>query len=170
MKGWHEDVTDDEAEAAYQCIKAKAKAAFAKSSEEGAAVYQSWKRYNTGAYTSGTHGGRFVNNFANEVGSAYGKYEEFGSVPVGTILAKDSFGVNKRGEVKLGPLFTMVKMEAGFNESSRDWQYVLILPNGKTMGATGGENAKKVNFCIKCHESVNELDQMFFLPDEYRVQ
>lgn len=170
VKGWHEDVSDAEAEAAYQCIKAKAATVFEKSAEEGAASYQSWKRYNTGAYVSGTHGGRFVNNFANETGEAYGKFEEFGSMPVGSILAKDSFGVNKRGEVKLGPLFTMVKKEAGFNEKSRDWQYVLILPNGKTMGATGGENGKKVEFCIACHEAVNELDQMFFLPDEYRVR
>lgn len=170
VKGWHDDVTDEEAEAAYQCIKAKAGATFAGSDEEGAAVYQSWKRYNTGAYLSATHGGRFVNNYANETGAAYGKFEESGSMTVGSVLAKDSFGVNKRGEVKLGPLFTMVKKEAGFNERSRDWQYVLILPNGKTMGATGQESGKKVDFCIACHESVNELDQMFFLPDEYRVQ
>jgi len=170
VKGWHEDVTDEEAEAAYQCIKSKAEAAFSKSAEKGAGEYQSWKRYNSGAYVSGTHGGRFVNNYANETGAAYGKFEEFGSMAVGSVLAKDSFGVNKRGEVMMGPLFTMVKMAAGFNASSRDWQYVLVLPNGKTMGATGGENSKKVDFCIQCHESVNELDQMFFLPDDYRLQ
>ena len=101
---------------------------------------------------------------------AYGKYEESGVLPAGAVLAKDSFGVTKRGEVRIGPLFTMVKMEKGFNEASADWQYVLITPKAKTIGATGGANAKKVNFCIKCHQSAEDWDQMFFLPDEYRVQ
>ena len=129
-----------------------------------------WKRYNTGAYPSGTHGGRMVNNYANAVAANYGKFEEFGSMPVGSVLVKDSFGVNKRGEVRVGPLFTMVKMEKGFNDASADWNYVLITPKGQTRGATAGPNANKVNFCIKCHESAADWDQMFFLPEDYRVQ
>ena len=170
VKGWAEEVTDDEAEAAYRCVFNKITTAYAKSDEDGAKEFGGWKRYNTGAYPSDTHGGRMVNNYANAVAVNYGKFEEFGSMPVGSVLVKDSFGVNKRGEVRVGPLFTMVKKEAGFNEASADWQYVLITPKGKTIGATGGANAKKVNFCIKCHESAADWDQMFFLPDDYRVQ
>ena len=75
VKGWSDDVEDEEAEAAYNCIKAKLAAAYGKSDEEGAKDYQAWKRYNVTAYPSGTHGNRFVNNFANDVGNAYGKYE-----------------------------------------------------------------------------------------------
>lgn len=170
VKGWAEDVSDEEAEAAYQCMFDKIVKAYAKSDETGAKEFSGWKRYNTVAYPSGTHGGRFVNNYANDAAANYGKYEDFGSMPVGSVLAKDSFGVTKRGEVRMGPLFTMVKMEAGFNKASADWQYVLITPKAKTIGATGGANAKKVNFCIKCHEGAEDWDQMFFLPDEYRVQ
>jgi len=170
VKGWAEDVTDDEAEAAYRCIFNKITEIYAKSDEDGAKEFGTWKRYNTGAYPSGTHGGRMVNNYANAVAANYGKYEEFGSMPVGSILVKDSFGVTKRGEVRVGPLFTMVKMEKGSNEASADWNYVLITPKAKTIGSTAGQNAKKVNFCIKCHQSAEDWDQMFFLPDEYRVQ
>ena len=170
VKGWAEDVTDEEAEAAYQCVIDKIKGIYAKSEETGAKEFLGWKRYNTVAYPSGTHGGRFVNNYANATADAYGKFEESGVLPTGAVLAKDSFGVTKRGEVRIGPLFTMVKMEKGFNKASADWQYVLITPKAKTIGATGGANAKKVNFCIKCHQSAEDWDQMFFLPDEYRVQ
>ena len=169
-QGWSDDVEDEEAEAAYNCIKDKLAAAYGKSDEEGAKDYQAWKRYNVTAYQSGTHGNRFVNNFANDVGNAYGKYEESGEMPVGTVLIKDSFGVNKKGQVKRGPLFSMIKMEKGFNEKSGDWRYALIQPNGKVMGATGGKNSKKMNFCIKCHIEVADQDSMFFLPEDLRVE
>ncbi len=169
VKGWAEDVSDDEAEAAYNCIKADLASRYDKSDEPGAKGYQSYTRYNTVAYPSDTHGGRLVNNFGDATAANYGKFEEFGSMPVGSILVKDSFGVNKRGEVRPGPLFTMVKMEAGFNEESADWRYALITPKAKLMGATNGDNGKKVQFCISCHAAAEEFDQMFFLPDDYRV-
>lgn len=170
VKGWAEEVTDDEAEAAYQCVIDKIAGIYGKIERLDIGKYQSWKRYNTVAYPSGTHGGRMVNNYGNDTGKAYGKYEESGVMPVGTVLAKDSFGVNKKGEVKVGPLFTMVKMESGFNSDSADWEYALYTPKGKLMGATNGDNSKKVKFCIGCHLGAEDFDQMFFLPDDYRVQ
>lgn len=169
VKGWAEDVTDAEAKAAYECIKPRMVKQYGKSDEQGAKAYHDWPLYNTVAYPSSTHGGRFVNNFGNDVGAAYGKYEESGKMPEGTVLVKDSFGINKKGEVKLGPLFTMIKMAPGFNDKSQDWRYALIFPNGKLMGATGGKNSKKLNFCINCHVAAEETDSMFFLPEEYRV-
>lgn len=170
VKGWAEEVTDAEAEAAYQCVIDKIAGIYGKIERLDIGKYQGWKRYNTVAYPSGTHGGRMVNNYGNDTGKAYGKYEESGVMPVGTVLAKDSFGVNKKGEVKVGPLFTMVKMESGFNADSADWEYALYTPKGKLMGATNGDNSKKVKFCIGCHLGAEDFDQMFFLPDDYRVQ
>ena len=120
------------------------------------------------AYPSSTHGGRFVNNYGNDVGAAYAKFENSGKMPAGTVLVKDSFGINKKGEVKAGPLFTMIKMDSGFNDKSQDWRYALIFPNGKLMGATGGKNSKKLGFCINCHVAAAETDSMFFMPEEYR--
>ena len=168
VKGWAEDVTDAEAKAAYECIKGALLQRFAKSDEKGA-QYEGWAIYNTQAYESSTHGGRFVNNYADKTASVYGKFEESGPMPVGSILVKDSFGINKKGQVKPGPLFTMIKMEKGFNEKSDDWRYALIFPNGKLMGATNGKNSKKLGFCINCHISAKENDSMLFIPDEFRV-
>ncbi len=144
------------------------KAGYEKSGNAAAAVYTSWKNYATQPYVSDTHGGRYVNNYANARGSNYGLYEQAGPAPEGTVLAKDSFGI-KNGKVSPGPLFLMEKMAAGFNAESQDWRYTLILPNGKVLGATGGEGSSKVGFCIDCHIAVEEQDSRFYLDEAYRV-
>lgn len=170
VEDWAEGVTDEEAAAAYACIEAALAGSFGKSDEPGAKDYRGWTKVNTVPYESSTHGGRFVNNFANAAGKAYAKFEDAGVLPKGTILAKDSFGVDKTGAVKAGPLFTMVKMDKGFNDKSHDWRYALVLPNGELMGATGGQNSDGLGFCIECHAAAAAQDSLFFLPDEYRVK
>ena len=132
--------------------------------------YQAWPRYSRHAYVSGTHGNRYVQNYANATARAYGAYEKAGRMPAGSILAKDSFSVASNGNVSIGPLFIMEKMNAGFNPDSGDWRYSMIMPNGAVFGVTKGAGGKKVAFCAGCHISVApDADSMFFLPEEYRV-
>ncbi|MEK9646423.1 MAG: hypothetical protein VW547_12845 [Alphaproteobacteria bacterium] len=70
-----------------------------------------------------THGDRFVMNYGNAKGAAgYGKYEKVGKMPAGAVSAENSFTVNARGQVSLGPLFLMEKHNAGFNTQSKNWQ------------------------------------------------
>ena len=141
-------------------------------SDDSIAVsYASWRRYSQHAYVSATHGERYVQNYANETAKAYGLYERSGTFPVGAKLAKDSFAVKGNGKVSMGPLFTMEKMPAGFNEESGDWRYSMIMPNGKVFGTTNGKGSGKVQFCIGCHQSVApEQDSVLLLPEEYRVK
>ncbi|MEX2648944.1 MAG: cytochrome P460 family protein [Alphaproteobacteria bacterium] len=172
-----EDVTltDAEATATYDCIKGSMKAGYVKSSLasagglEIASGYQGWGRYSTRSYQSATHGGRQVQNYANAVAQAYGKFEESGRMPVGSVLAKDSFLV-KTGKVSAGPLFVMEKMPAGFNDESGNWRYTLVMPNGKIVGTTNGDGTKAVQFCVACHATMADNDHMWFVPSEYRVQ
>ena len=133
-----------------------------------AAEYRSWAIYNTVPYRSATHGGRYVNNYANEIAAAYGKFEDFGEMPVGSILAKDSFTLDAGGETSSGPLFLMRKMEAGFRSEFGDWEYTLILPGGSVYGITNAAGSGNVEFCGTCHMAVPDQDHMFFLPVEYR--
>ena len=141
------------------------------SEQPGAGSYRMWRRYNRTPYRSATHGERFVNNYANTTAKAYGRYEAFGAMPVGSVLAKDSFAVTNRGDVFLGPLFLMEKMPAGFDAESQDWRYSMIMPDGSLFGTTNGEGSERVAFCITCHKAVDEKhDQMFFVPEKYRVQ
>ena len=120
-------LTDAEARDAYACIRAAMAEGYAESGNRWAAAYSSWKTYAARPYVSDTHGARFVNNYANERGTAnYGLFESAGPAPEGTVLAKDSFTV-KGGRVAAGPLFLMEKMAAGFDADTRDWRYTLIL-------------------------------------------
>jgi hypothetical protein len=163
-------MTDEQATAEYEKILPALKAAYAKSGVAASTDYFDWKRFNTAPYKSGTHGQRYVNNFANTVAEdGYGKFEDAPTMPVGSVLAKDSFKVTKKGEVKKGPLSIMEKMESGFNSDSLDWKYTLVLPNGKIMGTTSGKSSKKVAFCAACHNGMGaETDGLTFLPKQYR--
>lgn len=163
------ELTDAEAIAAYDCILSDMKPAYANAGLAAAEIYASWKRYSRIAYKSSTHGNRFVNNYANETGSAYGKFENAGRMPVGTYLVKDSFTVSPDGAVGVGPLFVMRKMEAGFNAESGDWKYSMIMPEGTLFGETKGHNADGMKFCYECHALVpSEQDSMYFLPSAFR--
>jgi hypothetical protein len=158
-----------ESTAAYDCIKGILKAGYAKSGLDTAEHYQDWKRFSRVAYQSATHGGRFVQNYANARAKSYGMYEDAGAMAVGAIMAKDSFSVSGNGQVGAGPFFVMEKMSAGFNEKSGNWRYTLIMPDGNVFGTTNGKGSDNVAFCYECHMGVAEQDSLFFLPDEFRV-
>lgn len=163
-------LSDAEAAATYATLQADMLDRYNKSGDATAGVYTSWQSFNTVPYKSATHGQRYVNNYANSVAaSVYGQFEKVTQMPVGSVLAKDSFKVNKKGKAVAGPLFLMEKMPAGFNADSRDWKYWAVMPNGKVMGVTGGENSKKVEFCAACHNGMGvKTDAMTFLPAKYR--
>jgi len=63
--------------------------------------------------------------------SQIARFEAAGRLPVGSVIAKDSFSVTETGGILLGPLFVMEKMPAGFNPASGDWRYTLIQPDGR---------------------------------------
>jgi hypothetical protein len=147
------------------------KAAYGKSGLSAAKNYTNWRRYSRVAYVSGTHGNRFVQNYANDKGRSYGAFEKSGVMPVGAVLAKDSFSVTGAGKIGIGPFFLMEKMSAGFNKDAGDWKYTLVTPNGAVMGVTNGKNSKAMDFCFECHMAVaEEQDSMMFMPEEYRTK
>jgi len=163
-------LTDAEAVKVYDCLMKEMKAAYAKSDNQVALSYISWPRYSKRAYVSATHGNRYVQNYANKKGRAYGAYEQAGRMPAGAKLAKDSFSVSTNGTVTVGPLFIMEKMRAGFNPDSDNWRYTMIMPSGATFGTTKGKGSGKVEFCAGCHISVApDRDSLWLLPEEYRV-
>lgn len=130
--------------------------------------YQSWRRYNSAPYLSATHGNHYLNNYANERALAYGEYEAAGRLPVGAVIAKDSFSVTKSGSILLGPLFIMEKMRQGFNYVSGDWKYTLVRSDGMLFGETNGPGAERVEYCIACHLGRERYDHLYFMPNDYR--
>ncbi len=163
------ELSDADAENIYRRLAGPLRKGYRLSNHPVARAYRSWSRFNTAPYRSETHGERFVNNYANGIGRAYGSFEEAGDLPVGSVVAKDSFAVTAAGDVTAGPLFIMEKMPQGFNEKSRDWRYTMIMPDGSVFGVTNGADSQKVQFCITCHQRAGAAnDHLYFLPDAYR--
>jgi len=164
------ELTTAEATAAYNCLRDEAAAGYAKAGLKEMANYTSWTNVATSPYQAGTHGDRYVNNWVNAIGEArYRKYEELGTMPVGSVVAKDSFSVNSKGQTSAGPMFLMEKMANGFAPDTGNWRYTMIMPNGVVFGRTNGKNSSAMEFCAACHGGVAEdQDYLLLLPDEYR--
>ena len=135
---------------------------------QAARDYQSWRRYNSAPYLSASHGNHYLNNYANEPARAYGEFEGAGRLPVGSVIAKDSFSVTESGGILLGPLFIMQKMPQGFNYVSGDWKYTLVRADGTLFGETNGPGSERVEYCIGCHLARERYDHLYFIPREYR--
>ena len=157
-----------EAQAIYDRLRPDLARRYAAGGDASAGSYQSWRKFNSAPYSSMTHGRRFVNNYANEAAEAYGEAEGAGQLPVGAIVAKDSFVVTKAGEIRPGPLFLMEKMPAGFNYVTGDWRYSMVTAGGELAGRTGGPGAERVEFCISCHLAQEAQDHLFFVPLDLR--
>ncbi|MFQ5625763.1 MAG: cytochrome P460 family protein [Methyloligellaceae bacterium] len=161
-------LSEDEAERIYVELKQDMARRYRLSGQSGAANYQRWKRYNRAPYRSASHGNRLLNNYANETARAYGRFEQAGIFPVGSIIAKDSITVTSDGVAEPGALYLMEKMPDGFNYVSGNWRYTMIMPDGSIFGTTRGEGSKRVVFCISCHLAAERHDHLFFLPKKYR--
>jgi hypothetical protein len=163
------NLSDADALTVYDQIIDDLVSGYALSGNPSATAFRDWRRYNTAPYRSATHGNRYVNNYGNVRAKSYGGFEKAGVMPPGAVLAKDSFAVTKLGDVTLGPLFLMEKMAAGFNPSSGDWKYTMIMPDGSVFGETGGDGGDKVQFCADCHNVVGKSqDYLYLVPKEYR--
>ena len=115
-----------------------------------------------------TGGNHFLNNYANPIAIAYGEYEGAGRLPVGAVIAKDSFAVADSGGILLGPLFIMEKMPQGFSYVSGDWKFTLVKPDGTLFGETNGPGAGRVEYCITCHLARVRFDHLYFIPEAFR--
>lgn len=164
-----ETLTDREAREVYACAIATMAQAYGSSGNPDAKAFIRWANFSTTPYTSATHGNRYVNNYANSIAAQnYGQYEKAGKFPVGSVLAKDGFVVNGRGNLVFNALTLMEKLPAGSSPASNDWKYTMILPDGMVVGTTGGLGAANVEFCVGCHAAVDAQDNVFFVPPRFR--
>jgi len=167
-----DELSPAEAQELYNCIEGKLLEGYTKASDvPGVSEYRSWPLVTNAPLVSSTHGGQFVNHWVSPGAvDLYTKYENMngGKFEVGSILAKESFRVTKKGEVKRGPLFLMEKVAD--SEAPGGWIYTRLFPNGKYQ-RTNSTKADKVSFCHDCHEAVLEdQDASFFPPEEYRAE
>ncbi|MEL6570319.1 MAG: cytochrome P460 family protein [Pseudomonadota bacterium] len=154
------DFDQSEIDALYACVVDDLAAGYATEGHEIGSVYRDWTPTATGPYNPGPHGERFLNTFANDVAAeqynqyAFGEFE----MPVGSVLAKESYKLRDDGTPRRGPLFIMTKVAAGGEAEEFDnWVYSAVQPNGKNMGV-------KQSFCHNCHQAFADQDSMGY-PD-----
>lgn len=139
---------------------------YRRSGHGAALAYRGWTRFSRIPYPAEAHGVRFMNNYANAVArDAYALFEKAGTMPAGSVLAKDSFIVSPDGAVSVGPLFVMTKQPAHTSDATRDWLYEQVLPEGRVRR---GSDIQR--FCNNCHRRAGARDDyLMFLPLPYRV-
>jgi len=138
------------------------------SGDATAKTYRTWQLHNTAPYQSATHGNRYVNNYVNPMGKAYGRLKKGERLPAGSIIAKDSLTVTSKRDVFAGALFIMERLPTGQSPKTGDWRYKMIMPDGSLFGDTRGEGADKVAFCHDCHVAAADDDYLFFMPQGYK--
>lgn len=150
----------------YDCVKDSLAEGYGKEGHAIGANYRSWKVTATRPADPGPHSERFLLTFANDI--AYGEYvkwrDEGGfSMPVGSILAKESYKLNKEGKAAIGPLLIMTKLKAGEAPEYGDWLYTGVNPAGKEF-----EVSQK--FCHDCHSAYEHQDFLGYPVEDVRVQ
>ncbi len=150
--------------ALYDCIKDALVEGYSAGDNPIASVYRDWAATATRPGVAGPHGNRFLMTFANDVAAEqYLKYEDEGVVmPVGSVLAKESFKISKKGKVRRGPLFIMTKVAAGEADEFDNWVYSAVQPKGKAMKI-------KQKFCHDCHVAYEDQDNLGYPVEEVRI-
>ena len=125
-------------------------------------TYRAWGKAVTGPAAPGFHGGRFLLTWVNEAGfDEYVEYDtENAEMPVGTVIAKESFEVSDTGEATPGPLFIMQKVEEEKTPDTDGWYYMMVAPNGEPQAVP------VMTACNDCHSSFGDAQDYLGYPVE----
>jgi hypothetical protein len=146
--------------ALYDCMADRMLEAYNKEGDEIAGQYRDWQITATRAAVAGPHQNRFLLTFVNEIGAEqYLKFEEDITMPVGSILAKESIG-GRNGKAAVGPLFLMTKVDDA--PEYGNWFYAGVQPNGKELKISQ-------KFCHDCHGGFDFQDSMGYPVEEVRL-
>ncbi len=150
----------------YNCVNDSLAEGYASQGHEIGSVYRDWQVTATGPYAPGPHGDRFLLTYANETAyEDYVKYtsEEGFTMPVGSVLAKESYKLTKKGAPRRGPLFIMTKVAAGEADEFDNWVYSAVQPKGKVMKI-------KQSFCHDCHVAFSDQDNLGYPDPDVRFE
>ena len=175
-------LNETEATKAWSCLTKDGLAQeFSTSPELAATAYKDWQLHSRIPYQS-AHVNRFsdedalqaiyVLNFGNKAAAPYGRYEKFGKIPAGAVLAKYSMVLSgEGGVVELAPVYSMRKLAGGESPETQGWVYGMHLPAAIRNGERAGDFDFTQKDCAGCHmEYGKATDSMLFMPAEVRVQ
>lgn len=165
-----DDVSYREAHDVYLCLERKMFDGYNTNNEKKRWVnashvgqYRTWQAASTLPANPGVHSERFLFTYVNPIGAAaYTQFAEGVRMPVGTVIAKESFSINSKGKSKPGPLFFMEKVAVGSSPKTNDWFYTMVNPNGTPVAV----NVFKA--CNECHSAFSDTDFLGYPEEEVR--
>ena len=167
--GGPDDISFDEANKVYQCLTEKMYKGYQKGAKrwiplDYVANYKNWRAASTAPANPGPHTNRFLFTRVNEIGfDAYTKYAEDVTMPVGTVISKESFTISKKGKAKPGPLFIMEKVAPGTSPSTNDWYYMMVSAKGAPVAVNVARD------CHECHSGFDFQDSLGYPVEEVRL-
>ena len=110
----------------------------------------------------GVHSGRYMMTFVDETG--FDTYTQYGSetMPIGSIVAKESFKVRPNGDFLPYSLFIMEKVGLEKAPDTNGWFYDRVLKDGTPAGASQ-------EYCHTCHAAYANQDSLGFPEKEVRL-
>lgn len=146
--------------ALYDCMSDRMLEGYTREGDEIAGQYRDWQVTATRAAVAGPHQNRFLLTFVNDIAAEqYLKFEEDITMPVGSILAKESIG-GRNGNAAVGPLFLMTKVADA--PEFGNWFYSGVQPSGKELKISQ-------KFCHDCHGGLDFQDSMGYPVEEVRL-
>lgn len=143
----------DEASAVYDCLKDALLEGYRQGDKrwipgDYVESFRLWERASRNPAFSPAHGGRHLLTYVNAAGARdYLRFSDSDvTMPVGTLIAAESFSVDERGRAQPGPLFLMEKVELGRSPQTDDWFYMAVAPNGSPMVMD------VISACSACHQ------------------
>lgn len=149
----------------YKCARPELIKRYQAGDQKLAQDYTNWKAGATGPAKPGFHGNRYLMTYVNDLGiEDYLKYAPSDvDLPVGSLIAKESFKIKGKGKLKPGPLFLMEKVGKDKAPKTDGWFYSGVKPNGKAMKADQG-------FCHGCHMAYKAQDALGYPAADVRIK
>lgn len=165
------DLTPEQAQALYDCIAADLHAGYMNGPKgwippETVSGYRTWTPASSHPARPGFHDNRFLTTWVNATGAAeYLRFDEDAAkMPAGSLIAKESFGVDAAGKVVPGPLFFMEKVAEGVSPETGDWYYYMVAANGAPQAVN------VVTACADCHMgNFGYRDSLGYPVEEARI-
>lgn len=159
------DLSLDEINTHYECVREQLVDGYQKGDNEFAKAYTDWKAGATGPAKPGFHSNRYLMTYVNDIGHAdYVAYATSDvDLPVGSVLAKESYKIRSKGKIKAGPLFFMEKVGKDKAPAAGGWFYSAVKANGKPMKVSQ-------KFCHNCHQGWAAQDALGYPAPDVRIK
>jgi len=149
----------------YQCVRTQLVNDYQRGDNDIAKAYSHWKPAATGPAKPGFHSNRYLMTYVNDIGhSTYTAYASTNvNMPVGSIIAKESFKIKSKGLLSAGPLFFMEKVGVDIAPKTSGWRYSAVKKNGTPMKV--GQT-----FCHSCHQAYSAQDSLGYPVVDVRLK